>query len=155
MLLNVRRFQTARRFAESAMCTASCHCYGTLGNNDSVPHQVTFQHSNATINQYTFKSCHNVKLYPSHTHKLSQNLMHNMGNLPQWGDAHAEIKVSPVENREMKGSPFKAWSRSVHSHTCYVHCHGFLPSEFLPFRSIHLHFFFKKTLPSFSCVSCG
>ena len=61
--------------------------------------------------------------------------------IPQWGAADAEIKVPSDENTELKGSPFKAWSRSVYSHTCYAYCQGFLPRLFLPFRSIHLHFF--------------
>ena len=61
---------------------------------------------------------------------------------PQWGAADAEIKVPSVEDTELKGSPFKACSRSVYSHTCYAYCRqGFLPCLFLPFRSIHLHFF--------------
>ena len=30
---------------------------------------------------------------------------------PQWGTADAEIKVLSVENPELKGPPFKAWSR--------------------------------------------
>ena len=34
--------------------------------------------------------------------------------LPQLGAADAEIKVPSVENTELKGSPFKAWSRSVY-----------------------------------------
>ena len=37
---------------------------------------------------------------------------------PQWGAADAEIKVASGENTELKRSPFKAWSRSVYSHTC-------------------------------------
>ena len=45
------------------------------------------------------------------------------------------------ENTELKRFPFKAWSRSVSRHTCYAYCQGFLPCLFLPFRSIHLHFF--------------
>ena len=60
---------------------------------------------------------------------------------PQWGAADAEIKVPSVENTELKRSPFKAWSESVYSHTCYAHCQGFFPCLFLPFWSIHLHFF--------------
>ena len=60
---------------------------------------------------------------------------------PQWGAADAEIKVPSGENTELKRSPFKAWSRSVYSHTCYAYCHGFLPCLFLSFRSIRLHFF--------------
>ena len=60
---------------------------------------------------------------------------------PQWGAADAEIKVPSGENTELKGSPFKAWSRSVYSHTYYAYCKGFLPCLLLPLRSIHLHFF--------------
>ena len=60
---------------------------------------------------------------------------------PQWGAADAEIKVPSYENTELERSPFKAWSRSVCSHTCYAYCQGFLPGLFLPFQSIHLHFF--------------
>ena len=60
---------------------------------------------------------------------------------PQWGAADAEIKVPSGENTEFKRSPFKAWSRSVYSHTCYAYCQGFLPYLLLPFHSIHLHFF--------------
>ena len=52
-----------------------------------------------------------------------------------------EIEVQSGENTELKCSPFKAWSRSVYSHTCYTHCQGFLLCLLLPFRSIHLHFF--------------
>ena len=37
---------------------------------------------------------------------------------PLWGAADAEMKVPSVENTELKGSPFKAWSRSVYGHTC-------------------------------------
>ena len=60
---------------------------------------------------------------------------------PQWGAADAEIKVPFGENTELKRSPFKVWSRSVFSHTCYAYCQGVLPGLFLPFRSIHQHFF--------------
>ena len=42
--------------------------------------------------------------------------------VPHWGAADAEIKVPSVENTELKGSPFKALSRSVFSHTCYAYC---------------------------------
>ena len=61
--------------------------------------------------------------------------------VPQWGAADAEIKVPSGENTELKRSPFKVWSRSVYSHTCYAYCQEFLPRLFLPFQSIHLHFF--------------
>ena len=60
---------------------------------------------------------------------------------PQWGAADAEIKIPSGENTELKRSPFKAWSKSVYSHTYYAYCQGFLSCLFLHFRSIHLHFF--------------
>ena len=60
---------------------------------------------------------------------------------PQWEAADAEIKVPSSENAELKHFPFRAWSRSVYSHTCYAYCQGFLPCLFLPFQSMHLHFF--------------
>ena len=46
---------------------------------------------------------------------------------PQWGSADAEIKVPLNENTELKGSPFKTWSRSVHCHACYAYYQEFLP----------------------------
>ena len=61
--------------------------------------------------------------------------------IPQWGAADAEIKVPSGENTELKRSPFKAWSRSVYSHTCYAYCQRFLTCLFLPFQCIHLHLF--------------
>ena len=60
---------------------------------------------------------------------------------PQWGAADAEFEVPSGENTELKRSPFKAWN------TCYAYCQGFLSCLFLPFRSIHLHFF--QTSPDF------
>ena len=60
---------------------------------------------------------------------------------PQWETADAEMKVPSVENTGLKGSPFEALSRPVYNYTCYAYCHGFLPCLFLPFWSIHLHFF--------------
>ena len=69
---------------------------------------------------------------------------------PQWGTADAEIKVPPNENKELKRSPFKAWSRSVYSHTCFVYCQGFLPCVFLPSGPFTCTF--SKTSPNFSPV---
>ena len=72
---------------------------------------------------------------------------------PQWGAADAEIKVPSGENTELKRSPFQAWSRSVYSHTCYAYCQGVLPCLFLPFQSIHLHFFqnLSQFFPVLAC----
>ena len=80
-------------------------------------------------------------------HYLISHLHPFLTNTLQWGAADAEIKVPSGENTELKCSPFKAWSRSVYSHTCYAYCQEFLPHLFLPFRSIQLHFF--KTSPIF------
>ena len=75
----------------------------------------------------------------------------NAGLLPpQWGAADAEIKVPSGDNTELKRSPFQAWSRTVYSHTCYAYCQGVLPGLFLPFQSIHLHFF--QSLSQFNPV---
>ena len=71
---------------------------------------------------------------------------------PQWGAADAEIKVQYGENTELKLSHFKAWSRSVYSHTCYAYCQEFLPCLCLPFQSIHLYFF-SKPLPIFPLLA--
>ena len=49
--------------------------------------------------------------------------------------------VRIVTSVKLKRSPLKAWSGSVDSLTCYAYCQRFLPCLFLPFRSIHLHFF--------------
>ena len=75
---------------------------------------------------------------------------------PQWGAADAEINVPSGKNTELKRSPFKAWSSSVYSHTCYAYCQEFLPCLFLPVRSIHLHFFPKPLrIFSFLCRPAG
>ena len=76
---------------------------------------------------------------------------------PQWGAADAEIKVPSGENTELKRSPFKAWNRSVYRYTCYAYCKGVLPCLFLPFRSIHLHFFqnLSRFLPCWMWLTHG
>ena len=58
----------------------------------------------------------------------------------------AKMKVPSGENAELKRSPFKAWSRSVYSHTCYAYCRGFFPYSTLPVHSLA---FFPKPLPIF------
>ena len=45
---------------------------------------------------------------------------------PQWGAADAEVKVPSGENTELKRSPFKAWGKSVYSHTCYAYYQGLI-----------------------------
>ena len=40
--------------------------------------------------------------------------------------AEAEIKDPAVESSELKGFPFKAWSRSEYSHAYFIYCQEFL-----------------------------
>ena len=72
---------------------------------------------------------------------------------PQWEAADAEMKVLSGESTELKRSPIKAWSRSVSSHTCYAYYQEFSPRFFLPFQSIHLHFF-QNLSRFFLCWLC-
>ena len=73
--------------------------------------------------------------------RTNEQKRQSLKRTPQLGAADAEIKVPSGENTELKRSPFKAWSTSVYSHTCYAYCRGFLSCLFLHFWSIHLHFF--------------
>ena len=53
----------------------------------------------------------------------------NAINMPRNGELQTQkLKVPSVKHAELEGSPFKAWDRSVYSHTCYAYCQGFLPS---------------------------
>ena len=45
----------------------------------------------------------------------------------QWGAADTEIKVPFVENSDLRGFPFVAWSRSAYSYTCYTYWQGLPP----------------------------
>ena len=69
----------------------------------------------------------------------------------QWAAADAEIKVPSGENTELKRSPFKAWSGSVYSHTCYAYCQRFLPCLLLP--SGPFTYIFPKPLPIFHVLA--
>ena len=66
---------------------------------------------------------------------------------PQWGAVDAEIKVPSDENTELKGSPFKAWSRSVIAMDATLTAKDFFLANFYPsgpFTGI-----FSKTSPEF------
>ena len=70
---------------------------------------------------------------------------------PAVGAADAKMIVPFGENTELKRSPFKAWSRSVYSHTCYAYCQGFFLAYFYtsgPFTCI-----FPKPLPIFPVLA--
>ena len=62
---------------------------------------------------------------------------------PQWGAADAEIKVPSGENRELKRSPFKTWSRSVYSHSYYLTARDFFLAYFYPTGPFTCVFFKK------------
>ena len=82
-----------------------------------------------------FSFCITFRLVLTHHHHR-QSLNRDSGELRT-----QKLKSHLNENTELMRSPFKAWSRSVYSHTCYAYCQGFLSRLFLPFRSIHLHMF--------------
>ena len=48
-------------------------------------------------------------------------------------------------------------SQLIYSHTCYTYCQDFLPCLFLPFESIHLHFFqnFSQFFPVLAVANTG
>ena len=64
-----------------------------------------------------------------------------------------ELRMQKLKSQlvNVKRSPFKAWSRSIYSQTCYAYCQGFLPCLFLPSRSTRLHFF--QTSPIFPVLA--
>ena len=72
------------------------------------------------------------------------------GLTPRWGAADAEVKAPSGENTELKRYPFKAWSRSAYSHTCYAYCQGFLSCLLISTLPVHSPAFFSKTSPDFS-----
>ena len=76
---------------------------------------------------------------------------------PQWGAADAEIKVPSDENTELKGSPFKAWSRPVYCHACCAYCHGFLSCYFLPSGPFTCIFFqnLSQVFPVLAAANTG
>ena len=43
-----------------------------------------------------------------------------------------KLRAPSVENPELKGSPFKAWSRPIYSHACFTNCQGFLADLYPP-----------------------
>ena len=63
-----------------------------------------------------------VCLLPIVSLSVSACLLPTLLSAPRLGAADAEIKVPSGENAELKRSPFKAWSRSAYSHTCYAYC---------------------------------
>ena len=68
--------------------------------------------------------------------------------VPQWGAVDAEIKVPSGQNTELKGSPFKAWSRSVYSLLAALASRDFLLISTLPVHSLH----FFQNLSQFFCL---
>ena len=96
--------------------------------------------------QDCFPESLHLKQWQLHKQLSYSSLLASTGNAKRnasrflWCQNH-HTTIHSGENTELKCSPFKAWSRSIYSHTCYAYCQGFLPCLFLPFRSIRLHFF--------------
>ena len=70
---------------------------------------------------------------------------------PQRGTVDAEMKDPSIKNTELKGSLFKALSRSEYSHACFTYCLGFLPWTNV-YRPGPVTFIFPNPLLTFSCV---
>ena len=71
-----------------------------------------------------------------------------LGAVPQWGAADAEIKVPSAENTELKRSQFKTWNRSEYNQAFFAYCQGILPwTNFLLFGPFT--FIFYKTSREF------
>ena len=51
-------------------------------------------------------------------HAVAYLLTYLLPVTPPWLAEDAEIEFPSGENTELKRSPFKAWSRTVYSHTC-------------------------------------
>ena len=100
------------------------HCVWCQGHSEGLCNQNIYK-QNMTISVVSFK--------------VLASLQPDLA--PPWGAADTEVKIPSVDNTELKGSPFEAWSRSAYSHTCYGYCQGFLPCLILPFQSTHLRFF--------------
>ena len=90
----------------------------------------------------------NLTLIQIDTSPRADDVSHFSRSPTLWWPASMPSPVKTKRHTELKCSPFKAWSRSVYSHTCYAYCPRFLPCLSLPFRSIHLHFF-KNLSPIF------
>ena len=82
----------------------------------------------------------NLTLIQIDTSPRADDVSHFSRSPTLWWPASMPSPVKTKRHTELKCSPFKAWSRSVYSHTCYAYCPRFLPCSFLPFWSIHLHF---------------
>ena len=71
-------------------------------------------------------------------------------SVPQWGTA--KIKVPSVENPELKGSPIKTCSRSVHSYASLMSTFPVLSASFFFFQTLSRLF---SVLAVTSAGSCG
>ena len=68
---------------------------------------------------------------------------------PQWGTADAEIQIpSVVEYSELKGSPFKAWSRSAFP-PCMLCLLPGISALLISTLLVHPPVFFSQTSPKF------
>ena len=90
---------------------------------------------------------HTCTCMRSHT-VTKKKLLHAAS--PHSGELRTQKSSPSGENTDFKSSPFKAWSRSVYSHTCYTYCQWFLPCLFLTLP-VHSPAFFPNLSRFFLC----
>ena len=61
----------------------------------------------------------------------------------QWGTVAAGIKDPSIENLKFKDSPFKVWSRSEYSRTCFTYCQELLPWTIFYLLGPFIFYFFS------------
>ena len=123
------------------------HCI-TL--HHSVPHYITLHHSVPHYITLHHSVPHYIIVYHAdHNISLCTTLTTLSTNAPQCGAADIEIRVPSGENTELKGSPFKAWSRSVYSHHATLTARDFFLAYFYP--SVPFTYIFSKTSPEYFC----
>ena len=71
---------------------------------------------------------------------------------PRSGEIRTQkLKSHLVRTQSLIVLPLKSGVGQCMATHCYTYCHGFLPRLFLPFRSIHLHFFKNLSRYFFLC----
>ena len=86
-------------------------------------------------------------------HAVAYLLAHLLPVTPQWGAEDAEVKVHLVRTQSWNVLPSKPGVGQYVAIHAKLTARNFFLAYFLPFRSIHLHFF--QTSPEFFSVGRG
>ena len=115
---------------------------------------VISQHSiPALVHHYSWT--HGGPYQASHPECTVSGIIHTVLNPPRSAELRMQkFKVPSDENTELKGSPFKACSRSVLLPRMLRLLPG-ISSWLISTLPVHSSALFPKPLPSFSCVGCG